>query len=155
MPTFDFPNPVTIVEAPAAPAPAGIFEMVLEVTDLAAAEHFYVDVLGFKVVDRWGDDRPAVWVGVGNEGFLGLWSVEAGGEKAIHQGRGGAHVHYAIRVPKGTLATMEERLTTLGYEVERFDFENGNQSIYVDDPDGNVVEFAEWRTLWDGRPNSV
>jgi catechol-2,3-dioxygenase len=155
MPTLDFPNPVTTVDTPAAPAPAGIFEMTLEVADLAAAEHFYVDVLGFEVIDRWGDDRPAVWVRTGNDCFLGLWSVEAGGEKAIHHGRGGTHVHYAIRVPKGTLATMEERLTALGYNVERYDFDNGNQSIYLDDPDGNVVEFAEWRTLWDGRPNSV
>ena|SRR5918995_1282850 len=155
MPTLDFPDPVTTVDMPPAPPPAGIFEMTLEVADLAAAEHFYVEVLGFEVIDRWGDDRPAVWVRVGNEGFLGLWSVEAGGEKAIHHGRGGSHVHYAIRVARGTLATMEERLTALGYDVERYDFDNGNQSIYVDDPDGNVVEFAEWRTLWDGRPNSV
>jgi catechol 2,3-dioxygenase-like lactoylglutathione lyase family enzyme len=155
MPTLDFPDPVRTVDIPPAPPPAGIFEMTLEVADLAAAERFYVDVLGFEVIERWGDDRPAVWVRVGNEGFLGLWSVEAGGEKAIHHGRGGSHVHYAIRVPKGTLTTMEERLKALGYDVERYDFENGNQSIYVDDPDGNVVEFAEWRTLWDGRPNSV
>ena len=155
MPTLDFPNPVTTVDTPAAPAPAGVFEMVLEVADLAAAEHFYVDVLGFEVIERWGDDRPAVWVRAGSECFLGLWSVEAGGVKAIHHGRGGSHVHYAIRVHKGTLPTMEERLTALGYEVEHYDFDNGNQSIYIDDPDGNVVEFAEWRTLWDGRPNSV
>jgi catechol 2,3-dioxygenase-like lactoylglutathione lyase family enzyme len=155
MPTLDFPDPVTSIDIPPAPMPAGIFEMTLEVADLAAAERFYVDVLGFEVIERWGDDRPAVWVRVGNEGFLGLWSVEAGGEKAIHHGRGGSHVHYAIRVPKGTLVTMEERLKALGYDVERYNFDNGNQSIYIDDPDGNVVEFAEWRTLWDGRPNSV
>jgi catechol 2,3-dioxygenase-like lactoylglutathione lyase family enzyme len=154
MPTLDFQDPA-MVDVPAAPAPAGIFEMTLEVADLAAAEQFYVDHLGFEVIERWGDDRPAVWVRAGEACFLGLWSVEAGGEKAIHQGRGGAHVHYAVMLPSGTLDTMHERLTALGYEIEPFVFDNGNRSIYVDDPDGNVVEFADWRVQWDGKPNRV
>ena len=43
----------------------------------------------------------------------------------------------------------------IGDDVELFVFDNGNRSIYIDDPDGNVVEFAEWRTLWDGRPSTI
>ncbi|MFL5759560.1 MAG: VOC family protein [Thermomicrobiales bacterium] len=159
MPSVDFPNPVSVIakNEPVAPAPspAGLFELVLEVADLAAAEHFYHDVLGFDVVERWGDDRPAVWLSLGGDSVLGLWSVEAGGEKAIHHGRGGAHVHYAMFLRRGALDAMAERLRALGYEVEHFDFENGNRSIYIDDPDDNVVEFAEWRTHWDGRSNSL
>jgi catechol-2,3-dioxygenase len=159
MPSLDFPNPVSTIEKEQenlpVPKPSGLFEMVLEVTDLAAAEHFYVDVLGFEVIDRWGDDRPAVWVGLGGDNVLGLWSIEAGGEKAIHDGRGGSHVHYAINLPRGTLDAMEAHLRSHGYDVELFEFENGNRSIYVDDPDGNVVEFANWRIRWDGRPNTA
>ncbi len=34
--------------------------------------------------------------------------------------------------------------------VERVDFGNGNVAIYLDDPDGNVVELTEIRLLWDG-----
>ena len=43
-------------------APIGLFEMVLEVADLAASERFYRDVIGLPVVERWGDDRPGVWL---------------------------------------------------------------------------------------------
>lgn len=32
---------------------SGVCELVLEQNDLAAAEHFYADVLGFPVVERW------------------------------------------------------------------------------------------------------
>ncbi|MCD6058561.1 MAG: hypothetical protein K0Q89_2091, partial [Thermomicrobiales bacterium] len=28
----------------------------------------------------------------------------------------------------------------------------GNRAIYLDDPDGNVVELTERATLWDGSP---
>lgn len=131
----------------------GIFEMTLEVADLAAAERFYGEVLGLPVVERWGPTRPAVWFAAGREGFLGLWSIEAGGERAIHGGRGGAHVHFALRVPHGTLDAAQARLERLGVAVEDgHDFGGGNRSIYFDDPDGNAVELTERRTLWDGSP---
>ncbi|MEA2511379.1 MAG: hypothetical protein QOG89_1126 [Thermomicrobiales bacterium] len=138
---------------PPAPPAVGLLEFTLEVADLAAAEQFYVDHLGLRVVERWGDDRPAIWLAIGKEAFLGLWTREAGGEKSIHHGRGGAHVHFALRVPLGTLDTMQAHLEALGYEVEDgWDFGNGNRAIYLDDPDGNVVELTERRTLWDGSP---
>lgn len=130
----------------------GIFEMVLEVDDLAAAERFYRDIVGLPVADRWEDDRAAVWLSIGREAFLGLWPVATGGAKAIHGGRGGSHVHYALRVPHGTLDQMQERLEKHGLDVERVEFRPGDHAIYVDDPDGNVVELTERITLWDGSP---
>ncbi len=130
----------------------GLFEMVLEVDDLALSERFYHDLIGLPVVKRWGDDRPAVWLGLGREAFLGLWPVETGGAKAIHGGRGGAHVHYALRVPCGTLDLMQQRLEDHGLGVERVEFQPGDRAIYVDDPDGNVLELTERVTLWDGTP---
>lgn len=135
----------------AAPEAIGFFEMVLEVADLAASESFYAGALGLRVVQRWEDDRKAVWLALGREGFLGLWPEESGGDKAIHNGRGGAHVHFAIRVPIGTLDAMQARLEALGHEVEDgWEFGKGNRAIYLDDPDGNVVELTERTTLWDG-----
>lgn len=133
----------------------GMFEMVLEVADLAASERFYGSDLGLPVVERWVGDRPAVWFGLGKEGFLGLWPVETGGEKAIHRGRGGAHVHFALRVPVGTLDALHARLTELGHDIEDgWEFGQGNRAIYLDDPDGNVVELTERVTLWDGSPGT-
>jgi catechol-2,3-dioxygenase len=134
------------------PAAIGLFEMVLEVADLAASERFYHEVIGLPIVDRWTDDRRAVWLGLGREGFLGLWPPETGGAAAIHGGRGGRHVHFALRVPMGTLDAIRARLESLGYPVESWDFGSGNRAVYLDDPDGNVVELTERATLWDGSP---
>lgn len=128
----------------------GIFEMVLEVTDLVASERFYHDVIGLPVAERWEDDRPAIWLSLGREAFLGLWPVETGGDPAIHGGRGGSHVHYALRVPYGTLDEIHRRLAHHGLDVERREFGAGDHAIYVNDPDGNVVELTERVTLWDG-----
>lgn len=131
----------------------GLFEVVLEVADLAAAERFYREVIGLEVAARWGEERPAVFLAMGREGFLGLWPRETGGPRAIHGGRGGAHVHFAVRVPRGTLETTQRRIKALGVPVEGgWEFGPGDRAIYVDDPDGNVVEITERATLWDGRP---
>lgn len=132
-------------------APIGLFEMVLEVADLAAAEHFYRQVLGLPLAERWQDERPAVWLALGGESFLGLWPPQTGGAVAIHNGRGGSHVHFAIRLPMGSLDATQARLQSLGYTVEERDFGHGNRAIYLEDPDGNVVELTERTTLWDGR----
>jgi catechol-2,3-dioxygenase len=132
------------------PEAIGLFEMVLEVADLAVAEGFYHDIIGLPVVERWSDERPAVWLALGREGFLGLWPPETGGPVAIHGGRGGRHVHFALRVPMGTLDAVKARLESLDYPVESWDFGNGNRAIYLDDPDGNVLELTERATLWDG-----
>jgi catechol-2,3-dioxygenase len=136
----------------AAPA-IGLFEMVLEVADLVASERFYAHDLGLPVVERWEDERKAIWLGLGNQAFLGLWPVQTGGAAAIHNGRGGRHVHFAVRVPIGTLDGMQARLEALGHQVEDgWDFGRENKAIYLDDPDGNVVELTERTTLWDGSP---
>jgi catechol 2,3-dioxygenase-like lactoylglutathione lyase family enzyme len=137
---------------PAAVRSVGLFEMTLEVSDLSASEHFYRDVIGLPVVERWTDGRPAVWLALGREGFLGLWPPETGGAVAIHGGRGGRHVHFALRVPMGTLDSVQARLETFDYPVESWDFGDGNRAIYLDDPDGNVLELTERTTLWDRSP---
>jgi catechol-2,3-dioxygenase len=50
----------------------------------------------------------------------------------------------------GTLDAFRARLEALGYPVESRDFGVGNRAIYLDDPDGNVLELTERITLWDG-----
>lgn len=149
-------SPASASTTPPEPTPPiGLFEMVLEVADLAASERFYREVLGLPLADRWEDERPGLFLSLGGESFLGLWPRETGGERAIHQGRGGAHVHFALRLPLGTLDAAQTRLEALGVAVEAgWEFGHGNRAIYLDDPDGNVVELTERTTLWDGRPAS-
>ena len=137
----------------AAVRPIGIHEMVLEVANLEAATRFYRDVIGLAVVQRWEGERQAVWFDMGDSAALGLWTPETGGAKAIANGRGGAHVHFALRIPQGTIDAMQARLEAHGVPiVERVEFGDGNRSLYVDDPDGNCLELIDAVVDWANRP---
>ncbi len=115
----------------------GLNELVLEVADLDAAARFYTEVLGFPVQSR---SEKRVWVLVGERSRIGLWTPQVG----IADGRGGAHVHYAMHVPEAdydaAVATLRER----GYDSHEEDFGESGRAAYVEDPDGNVVELWTW-----------
>ena len=117
----------------------GVSELVLEVVDLEASEHFYADVLGLPVVDRW-PSREAIWVMAGERTRIGLWRPQVG----IFGGRGGLHVHFAMHVDEADFDAAVERLEAKGYEVGQTAFEGAGRAAYVDDPDGNVVELWTW-----------
>ena len=130
--------------------PTGLHELVLEVADLDASTRFYQDVIGLEVVQRWEGDRPAVWLDMGDSAALGLWPVETGGDKAIANGRGGVHVHFALRIPHGSIDRIQLELEEQGYEIERVEFDDGNRSLYINDPDGNLVELMDAVVDWAG-----
>lgn len=134
-------------------SPRGMLEFVLEVADLERSVTFYRDKLGMKEVERWHDPRPGVWVAMGTNQVLGLWPAKSGGPGVgLYDSRGGAHVHFALYVAPGTLDAWMTKLRTAGVEIKGpVDFAPGNRSIYVDDPDGNVVELAQWAHDWEGQ----
>jgi len=139
--------------AAATTRPVGLHELVLEVADLAASTKFYEEIIGLSVVTRWEGDRPAVWFDMGDTTALGLWTVEAGGAKAIANARGGIHVHFALRIPVGSIDAVQARLEGLGETiVDRVTFDDGNRSLYVGDPDGNCVELMDAVVDWSGVP---
>jgi catechol-2,3-dioxygenase len=119
----------------------GVSELVLEVVDLAAAEGFYAGVLGFPVVDRW-EDSGRVWLMAGTQTRIGLWRPQLG----IANGRGGLHVHFALHIDDGDFGAAVTRLRQHGYdpEIVSFDDNDRGRSLYVSDPDGNVVECWTW-----------
>jgi catechol-2,3-dioxygenase len=129
----------------AEPLTQGFAELTLEARDRAALERFYVDGMGLAVLAR-EDDR--VWLAAGPCARLGLW---APGAKEFGD-RGGRHVHFAFSAAPGRLDALCERLRAYGAEPrgpERHD--GGDRSLYVEDPEGNVVE------VWDffGRGRGV
>ena len=118
----------------------GVSELVLEVVDLEASERFYAGVLGFPVVDRW-PDRGAVWVMAGDRTRIGLWLPQIG----LHRGRGGLHVHFAMQIADEDFDATVALLTERGQEVKTAVFGTTHgRAAYVEDPDGNVVEFWTW-----------
>jgi catechol 2,3-dioxygenase-like lactoylglutathione lyase family enzyme len=117
---------------------------VLEQGDLAAAEAFYADVLGFPVVERWTGEGEAVWVMAGDRTRIGLWRPQIG----LGGGRGGVHVHYAMGLAAHSYDAVVERLRGRGYTVldhdhKRYGHDRG-RAAYVTDPGGHVVEFWTW-----------
>lgn len=121
---------------------SGVCELVLEQSDLAGAEDFYVDVLGFPVVERWNGE--AVWVMAGDLTRIGLWRPQLG----LGGGRGGVHVHYAMGLAAQAYEALVERLRTRGYTVLDHDHSRYGHgrglAAYVTDPGGHVVEFWTW-----------
>ena len=116
---------------------SGLVELTLEVRDLKALEDFYVDVFGLRVLKR-EDDR--VWLAAGERSRLGLWLP---GEKEFGD-EGGRHVHFAFSAGPEGLDALVERLRAHGAEVRGpVEHPGGDRSIYVEDPEGNVVE------VWD------
>ena len=115
----------------------GICEMTLEARDLSVLEEFYRRGFGCPVISRQ-DDR--VWLKCGSHTRLGIW---APGEKEFGD-EGGRHVHFAMSVDRGELVALCERFTTQGIEHRGpVEHPGGDKSVYVEDPEGNVVE------IWD------
>ena len=131
--------------------PQAILESSVYAPDLAAAEGFYSGVLGLAVIARVPGRHVFFRVG---EGVLLVFNPEATVVPSlnpalpvpIHGARGPGHVCFAAS--RAEIAAWRARLTAAGVEIEaEFDWPNGARSLYVRDPAGNSVEFAEPR-LW-------
>jgi len=114
----------------------GMNELVLEVADLDAAEHFYARELGFPVIGRWEPPREAVWVLAGMT-RIGLWLPQTG----IARSQGGKRVHYALLVDDSDYDDVVQHLSGRVHHVDEVHWSGGARSVYVADPDFNVVEF--------------
>lgn len=98
-------------------------------------------MLGFPVVER-REERCAVWVLAGAQTRIGLWRPQVG----LADGRGGVHVHYALRIDDADFDAAVARLRGEGHEPEivLFETDDRGRALYVTDPDGNVVELWTW-----------
>jgi len=112
----------------------GFAELTLEARDPVALGRFYAESFGLTEISR---DRDRVWLRAGSRARLGLWTP---GTKEFGD-EGGRHVHFAFHVEPGGLPELAERLRERGLEVEGpVEHEGGDRSIYLRDPEGNVVE---------------
>jgi catechol-2,3-dioxygenase len=123
----------------------GLCELTLEARDPSALARFYIDAFGLTELSSAAD---RVWLAAGRNARLGLWTP---GEKEFGD-EGGAHVHFAFAVEPGGLDALAERLRADGCEVDGpREHDGGDRSLYVRDPEGNVVEawdhFERGRTV--------
>jgi catechol-2,3-dioxygenase len=126
----------------------GICELVLETPDVPRLARFYAS-LGLELLS---EEHDRVWLAAGERARLGIWSP---GEKE-HDDRGGAHVHFALAVPRGTLVRLAEGLRRAGLDVKGpIEHEGGDRSLYVFDPEGNRVELWDYFHEGDGARQGV
>lgn len=137
---------------PPAPAPGAILETALYVDDLEAATDFYQGLLGLEAFQTVPGRHVFFRVG---RAVLLVFNPDQTEKPASnprlpvppHGARGPGHVCFAM--PRDQIAALRARLHAAGVETDaEFDWPNGAHSLYVRDPAGNSVEFAEpW--LWD------
>jgi catechol 2,3-dioxygenase-like lactoylglutathione lyase family enzyme len=130
----------------------GILEAAVYVDDLDRAEQFYGDLLGLEKITRL--DGRHVFFRCG-AGVLLAFIAEASREPPArdslpvpeHGATGPGHVCFAVAAHD--IDPLLERLGAAGVETESdFRWPHGPRSVYVRDPSGNSVEFAE-PNLWD------
>jgi catechol 2,3-dioxygenase-like lactoylglutathione lyase family enzyme len=118
----------------------GIAEIVLNVHNLEASLKFYQEVLGLEVIGRPGPvflraGSPALTV----PQMVVLVPLPPGSE-AFAQPR--TLHHLALELAPADFDTEEARLKALGYQIRYGQHPViPSRTMYVDDPDGNEVEF--------------
>ena len=122
-----------------------IDHVVLRVVDLPAMLRFYVDGLGCRI-ERRQDEIGLIQLRAGRS-MLDLVTLDgklgrAGGAAPGREGRNMDHV--CFRVEPFDPAAIRAHLASLGIEAgpveSRFGAEGEGPSMYLSDPQGNVVE---------------
>ena len=120
----------------------------LKVADLERALGFYRDVLGFELMQRYGDSAAFVSAG-GYHHHIGLNTWESKGGQAPAGGTTGLY-HVAIVYPtRALLGDALKRLLRAGIQLDGAADHGVSEALYLRDPDGNGVEL-----YWD-RPRKA
>lgn len=129
----------------------GLGEIALRVRDLETMTSFYTDVVGLEVMGS-GDDNVFFRIADGVEGHTQVVALFGPGREA-YGSEGRARVepqveastlhHLALAISKEDFGAEKERLEALGFEVTSADHTWTQwRSLYVNDPEGNVVEWV-------------
>ncbi|MFM2429624.1 MAG: hypothetical protein RLZZ511_837 [Cyanobacteriota bacterium] len=108
----------------------------LNVTDLAAAEHFYSEVLGLPLADR-DLNFPGLWYQI-NDYQIHL-IVAPDNAPSPNQEKWGRNRHLAFAVDD--IAATQQRLAAIGQPFQAST--SGRPAIFLRDPDDNVIELSQ------------
>ncbi|HEX3572002.1 MAG TPA: VOC family protein [Acidobacteriaceae bacterium] len=140
----------------AIPAETRIGHVHLKVADIERALGFYCGVLGFELMQRFGDSAAFISAG-GYHHHIGLNTWESKGGQAPAPGTTGLY-HLAILYP--TRADLGRALHTLldhGIRLDGAADHGVSEALYLRDPDENGVELywdrprEQWPSTPDGK----
>jgi catechol-2,3-dioxygenase len=120
----------------------GIAEIVLWTVDQPQALAFYRDLLGLEVISRAGMANVFLKVGEGNAGIPQMIVLVP--KPAEIQGRPSGYQlhHLALELPDDRFERQHDALVAAGYAPRGGKHPVlASRTMYVDDPDGNEVEF--------------
>ena len=137
------------------PAQTRIGHVHLKVSDLQRSLDFYCGLLGFELMQMYGEDAAFISAG-GYHHHIGLntWYSKGASPAPV---RAAGLFHTAILYPeRKDLAAALRRLNDAGYPLTGASDHGVSEAIYLDDPDRNGVELYwdrprdEWPRKSDG-----
>lgn len=120
----------------------GISEIVLWTTDKERALRFYRDLIGLEVISPPTLPNVFLRVGEGNAGIPQMIVLVPKTEAVRAQPSGFQLHHMALELPEEAFEAQHAALVAAGYQPR--DGKHpvlASRTMYVDDPDGNEVEF--------------
>ena len=120
----------------------GISEIVLWTADKPAALGFYRDLLGLEVISP--DSLPNVFlkVGEGNAGIPQMIVLVPKPASLLGAPSGNQLHHIAFELPEEKFDAQHQALAAAGFQPRGGKHPVlASRTMYVDDPDGNEVEF--------------
>lgn len=131
--------------------PKAVLETVLYATDIAAMRRFYEGVLGLDCLRAEADRHAFFRIGpqmllVFNPALTETQAPDGPDRPPAHGAPGPGHACFSASAAE--IARWRKHLEAHGVVIEtEFDWTRGGRSLYVRDPAGNSIEFAEPR-IW-------
>ena len=125
-----------------------VHHLAVVVADLERAAAFYSGVLGLRELRRWDDARGrlrSIWCELGGGAFLAIERAERDSPRRDDLAPGFHCVALGIRPDERE--KWREKLTRAGVEV----FRESPYTLYVRDPDGNIVGLSHFPDAVEGR----
>jgi catechol 2,3-dioxygenase-like lactoylglutathione lyase family enzyme len=120
----------------------GLSEIVLWASDMPRALAFYRDLLGLEVISPPTVKPTFLKAGEGNAGIPQMIVLVPMGDDLKAKPRGLQLHHLAFELPEDEFDAQQEALRAAGYAPRGGKHPVlASRTMYVDDPDGNEVEF--------------